>query len=439
MGDIAGLKFEKLRLTKDGSIAPGAVATYPTAVTDLIVISHGWHVDPAEADAGYRKLIEHLVAEAGGEWTRAGRVFGVLGIFWPSDKFRDDLSAETFVGTPVAGARAAAADDSAGTTELEARAVDLAAFLEIEDVSAFLKRVRRAAKGDGKDGDAAALVAELRARVSGDADADAYRDHEELLNCDPTEMVAQLALQGNPAPPPNTTSIAAAATGGGGNTATRLFTGTRAGVARLLNQFAYYEMKKRAGIVGAALGKRLAVELPGEKPRLHLVGHSFGARLVTAATAEMESRKPASLTLLQAAFSHNSFGVDISYLFQKFDGGFRKVVGKWLVDGPITITHTWNDHAVGLAYPAASRISQTVAAGIGVTPGFGGEKDIFGGMGANGALRLRSDEGTFATFDGTEPLALPAQHVTSLHCDFIADHNDVERIEVARLLQAAFR
>ena len=43
--------------------------------------------------------------------------------------------------------------------------------------------------------------------------------------------------------------------------------------------------------------------------RVHLVGHSFGGRLMTAATAAAEG-KISNLTLLEGAFSHNALSVD---------------------------------------------------------------------------------------------------------------------------------
>jgi len=49
------------------------------------------------------------------------------------------------------------------------------------------------------------------------------------------------------------------------------------------------------------------------------------------------------------------------------------------VTGPVVITHTKNDIAVGVAYPLASRIAGDKAAAI------GDENDPYGGMGRNGA------------------------------------------------------
>jgi len=49
------------------------------------------------------------------------------------------------------------------------------------------------------------------------------------------------------------------------------------------------------------------------------------------------------------------------------------------VAGPILITHTANDKAVGIAYALASRISGQTGAAL------GDATDVFGGIGRNGA------------------------------------------------------
>jgi hypothetical protein len=57
--------------------------------------------------------------------------------------------------------------------------------------------------------------------------------------------------------------------------------------------------------------------------------------------------------LLQGAFSHNGFTENF---IDQTDGFFHKVISQNKIDGPIIATHTVNDHAVGIAYPLASRI-----------------------------------------------------------------------------------
>ncbi len=62
------------------------------------------------------------------------------------------------------------------------------------------------------------------------------------------------------------------------------------------------------------------------------------------------------------------------------------MVDQQRVKGPILVTHTKNDKAVGVAYPLASRISGDK------TAAFGDENDKFGGLGRNGAQQMQTGE-----------------------------------------------
>lgn len=437
MSKIAGLDYVELKFDKAGKRLDPANPVYPAGVTDLIVISHGWHMDAEDSQNLYRTLMENLTHEANAEWNAAHRKVGVCGVFWPSDKFRDDLGQETF---NVLGGQAASTGGDLKSEVLGEQAESIATFLGITDPD-FRKKVLLAVGGGG---DADVLVDILRQAVGSvdEVDPQTRLDHKDLMTKKGRDILAALKLQGAPALGNGAVSHggAAAAVGGGaaGGHALGLFSGATAGVARLLNQFAYFELKKRAGIVGQSLAKLLDGAPGLDAVRIHLVGHSFGARLVTSAAAAMTVRKPYSLTLLQAAFSHNAFAAGIKYpILPKITGAFREVITQGKVTGPIAITHTWHDTAVGLAYPAASRVSQTVASAVGVSNLFGGAGDVYGGLGANGALGLNGAEGTESAYDGASPLVLKRGHVNNLRCDFIQNHNDVGRIEAARVVKAA--
>src|SRR6185369_7988531 len=159
----------------------------------------------------------------------------------------------------------------------------------------------------------------------------------------------------------------AAADEGGAAGLGDLLHGAVEGARNLLNFLTYYKMKNRAGLVGRrGLAPVLAqvAALPNA-PRLHLVGHSFGARVVTSAVLGPEggdNNHINTLVLLQAAFSHNSFA---EHFDGPRDGFFRAVVASSCVKGPIMITHTANDTAVGIAYALASRVSGQDAAAVG--------------------------------------------------------------------------
>lgn len=167
--------------------------------------------------------------------------------------------------------------------------------------------------------------------------------------------------------------------------------------------------------------------------RVHLVGHSFGGRLVTAAamgSGGSEPVSPASLTLLQAAFSHNGFAEKFD---RERDGFFREVVTARKIAGPIVITCTSNDRAVGIAYPIASRFARQDAADL------GDEDDIFGGIGRNGALVRFTPEaiaGELLDAEGTYTFA--AGKLYNLKADrWISHHSDVTGPAVANVLLSA--
>ena len=94
-----------------------------------------------------------------------------------------------------------------------------------------------------------------------------------------------------------------------------------------------------SGTVGAKglnpVLRRVAQSAPGI--RLHLIGHSFGGRLVTAAASAAPVPGLRSLTLCQAAFSHYGFAAQWE---PGSDGAFRNVIAEKRVDGPVLVTES---------------------------------------------------------------------------------------------------
>jgi hypothetical protein len=165
--------------------------------------------------------------------------------------------------------------------------------------------------------------------------------------------------------------------------------------------------------------------------RVHLVGHSFGGRLVTAAALgppASPSVAPASMTLLQAAFSHNGFALEFD---GRRNGFFRNVVAKGRIAGPIVITHTVNDRAVGIAYPIASRIARQDASDL------GDEDDVYGGIGRNGALHTpEAEPGELLDVGGRYAFA-PGK-LYNLRADaLISGHSDVTGAAVVHAVLSA--
>ena len=185
-------------------------------------------------------------------------------------------------------------------------------------------------------------------------------------------------------------------------------------------------MKTRAGKVGANGVAKLIDSLPAQVKRVHLVGHSFGGRVVTSAAAGSTTDRIASMSLLQTAFSHNGFS-------KEKNGFFRSVVDKKRVHGPIVVTHSVKDKAVGIAYPIASRLNGDT------TSGLGDKNDKFGGLGRNGAQHMGAgevNEGKLLATNGAYQFQ-PAVIFNLEADDRITGHSDITSKEVAHAIRSA--
>lgn len=135
------------------------------------------------------------------------------------------------------------------------------------------------------------------------------------------------------------------------------------------------------------------------------------------------------MTLLQAAFSHNGLA---SRFDEKNDEAFGEVMSQARISGPILITHTKNDRAVGIAYPLASRISRVQASAP------GDRNDRYGGMGRNGAQHMRGEalEGELLAV-GNRYDFTPGKVFNLLADDYISNHSDVTGEQIASALLGA--
>lgn len=450
MEKLADLPFIRLPVDKAGALAPPF--TLPGGITDLIVISHGWKNSEADALDLYATLLRHVQQAAGAAFTRDGRRWAVAGLFWPAFRYQEDMTLLATDGT--AGAVVAAAVDAAeqdlSRDELGAYAASTAAALGLDEAEFARSAIAAAAGG----AEASAFVSTLRDHLTTAQDLKA--DHADLLEQQSGAELVNALRNGIPGtlsfarPEPDPAAGNAAGYKEVVATVQQWRRGGRAAVAWVLNQGTYYEMKARAGAVGAALAPKVeqAVAQAGGQAgqggvRLHLIGHSFGARLVTALANGLDALRPASMSLLQGAFSHNAFGAASNRRKggAGVDGAFRKVVAGGRVTGPLLVTHTRNDTAVGLAYPTASTLSQEVAAGVTELANdlIGGPGDRHGGIGANGALSLLDGEWRdhLAIVGSPTPVLVPGRVNNVLSDAIVRCHNDVKNAEVARLVWAA--
>jgi hypothetical protein len=433
MDTIAGLAFFPLEITKDGrlfspqqksAIENAASQSGTGKVTDFFVISHGWNNDMADARELYGKLFKNVAALIPKHASLANRKFAIVGVFWPSKKFADS---ELIPSGGAASIDGGGADLSSSV--IKQKLESLKGTFDVPDAAA-LERAKALIDGiENSPAQQTEFVDIIRALVPKTSSDTADGASDKFLSHPAGDVLNKLSVPPASAPPPSGGgALGLDDQAGGAASLGDLFSGVKAAASRLLNLATYFQMKERAGVVGKALNEMLA-SMRQLRPdlRIHLIGHSFGARVVTAAVDGPVAVRPASLALLQGAFSHNGFT-------EKFDGRadgfFRKVISQSKVDGPIFATHTVNDKAVGIAYALASRFSNDQATD------FGDENDVFGGLGRNGAVKMKPGEFVKGTLLAeSAAYQFTARKVHNLQADaFVSGHSDIEGPQIANAI-----
>jgi hypothetical protein len=414
-------------------------------LTDLVVFSHGWNNDLSTANALYDRFFAFFPALLDGD-ASAGR-FGYAGVHWPSMRFSD----EPIPDFPHAALLAPAGGPGAPDPGLEpATAAALTAVFP--GSGATVARIAELLAERSQDPARLAEFAVLVRELTGVAPLSAALCPEDvgaaadalplLLSGDPAAVCGLLADAlaecGAPLTPVVVAAVAAedgeALFGGLGRIGSRVWDGAK----EMLRQATYFAMKRRAGVVGErGLGPLLGVlahAAPGV--RVHLVGHSFGARLVSFALRGLPPGvRVASVTLLQGAFSHYAFSGPLP-----FDAGGGALHGmQQRVTGPVVACHSSHDQALGVFYPVASRLSGDDESLL----GFG---DRWGAMGHDGFQSLAGAPAM--TLSGALAGPLPAGGCVSVDASAVVcaggppsgAHSDICHEELARLvLRAAGR
>ena len=419
MADITILNFDK-----EGGLE--VVPVVAPEITDVVLIAHGWNEGPASALGHYQELVgtlEAILSQNKTQWQ--GHTVAYFGVIWPSSEYADDLTVINMradAGDPpgiVAGGPTA---QPLNDMVLKARARDVARFLGgIDPDLLAIQALQAAGDNAGRDAlvstlqkataDRRQLLADAQTKVEYDAAFSetgrnlffAIGGELQQLFTNVADVVADNPLIG---------------------WLKQLRGDANAKIAYILNLFAYNEMKIRAGVVGGGLADHVLNPVLADGKRIHLVGHSFGGRLMTAATAAAEGGKITNLTLLEGAFSHNALSVD---RVGPINGAFRSVIDNAKVAGRIAVAHSDHDAAVWIAYPLASRVfrdsySLSLAASSHGQV-LGGPTDRYGAIGANGPQNLSGVNRLI--FTGTSlPGLNPGVH--ALDCtSFVASHSDV--------------
>jgi len=353
-------------------------------LTDLSIFSHGWNNDRSVAMLLYEQFFaeERKLLDDPARAKKRTPAMGVAGVVWPSIKWPEDD-----------GGGAAALGD------------------EGEDLFESLKTVFTSASDRAELDELEALLEE---RESSDEALEKFHDGlskllKEAPRAEPApDDVESKGLAGsewrevfeNLGSGPDSDGGAA----GLGDTFGHLWEGAK----NALRVATYWKMKKRAGVVGRdGLGPLLGrLRKESRDLRIHLLGHSFGARVVSyslaglPASALVPTSPVKSLFLLQGAFSHYAFA-DVLPFDKDRKGDLAGMASR--VDGPLLATHSRLDTAVGIAYPAAQVVVGEDAAGL--TSLVETVALRYGAMGSSGALEVNAVEKTLAPPGAVYPFA----------------------------------
>jgi hypothetical protein len=437
MPDLNGFPYFEVEFNKQGEVHDQNQAKALTdflaagGTSDLFVISHGWNNDMGDARGLYDRFFNCVrqVVDSGKVSGIGTRQFAIMAVLWPSKKFAD----KTLIPSGAAGAESPITNDFLRRELKELKGVfdDPNANAILDQAKQLVPDLEDSPKARRKFADLLRSVLPPQSATDVDAAGDFLRlPGDEVINrlgkpapiaaAKPTASGGGAAITGG----------TAATTGGGAAGLGNFFSGIKSGALNLLNFTTYYQMKERAGIVGSNGVNQLLRTIRHQNPalKLHLIGHSFGGRVVTAAAAGPEDQPAvdvATMTLLQAAFSHYGFS---EHYDGTNNGFFRRVVTNKMVSGPIVISCTQNDQAVGKMYPLASLVAGQVAADL------GDKNDKYGGLGRNGAQKTpEASDGTLLSLDETYQFEPGKLH--NLNADaIIKDHSDICHNEVAYAL-----
>lgn len=171
------------------------------------------------------------------------------------------------------------------------------------------------------------------------------------------------------------------------------------GLLDFLRVFSFWTMKGRAGTIGANglapfLGRVQQLMVLSNPPlRIHLMGHSFGAKLITSAVygtvniPEVAQPIANTLILFQGAFSQFSFSRNIPDR-PGLAGFYVNLVEQELVAAPVVVIYSTRDLANGRLYPIgmAPILEQFVLEFVRDDPSeYQVSNDLRGAIGANGA------------------------------------------------------
>jgi hypothetical protein len=396
IGGGASADLYLLRFGDDGRLQSPQTARLAVdvacAASDVFLFSHGWNNIYADALARYRDFATGFVAQRAelALPVPSGYKPVLIGVIWPATWFV--LPVEEGPGIAAGGSTGArdeemlaevtgamSPEDAEGLTEL----LDGSRSLSLGEARRAAELVRGALWSED-DPDAASRPPDIPAVLS------SWRalSEDETPFVDEDEPVGTIGTVGALANIEATVDSGSAHAGPGDERHDDASGPTAAGIFNfdprdILRIGSVWRMKRRAGTVGTyGVGPILAELLQKEtKARVHLVGHSFGARVVLSAVAsQLLERKVHSMLLLQPAVNRWCFAKDVARTGRV--GGYSDVLDR--VALPIMTTFSTHDKPLHEFFHLAVRgdsLGEVNTAAVGDT-------ERYGALGGYGPLGL---------------------------------------------------
>jgi hypothetical protein len=313
--------------------------------TDIYLFSHGWNNDWRDAigddlsgvatGTGYRGMIDSYVKLRRDHALGYARPYKPLlvGIFWPS----------AWLVLPWERAPQIAADDpqiADSAVSHERRALEeLAGLLDDADVEAFYALTQREKLGEAEARELARILLPIYNQAPSAGPADIAGAGGEVAPDQLIELWRKIGQRDKPRD-----------TGSAGGRLGRVSAAPQVAGSldnldprMLVRGASVWVMKDRAGTVGArgVAGLLSGLLSASASARVHLIGHSFGCRVLLSAICHPPSlpRKVDSALLLQPAVSHLCFAADVARSGKP--GGYREALKR--VDQPIMLTFSKED------------------------------------------------------------------------------------------------
>jgi hypothetical protein len=385
----------RLRFDADGHLSQACEAELQrildaaTSSTDIFIFSHGWWNDPESAEESYTRFISEMRAVRPAILRPTYRPL-LVGIYWPSAYFPLGSEAEKETGLE----RNAPAKDQA--RDHFAKLFNWLPMVEgtDRDLAQIGKLLEKERAGQSITREDFRQLAKILKRweVLAQPDADEESDREDvespgensifsLNSADLAEYLWENSYAGS---------------GEEGLEA------RKPSILSVLNVFTFWQMKRRAGVVGES-GVHDFLQMLREKlhaagnlnARTYLVGHSFGGKLLSSALVGKSSRnqnRATFLVLIQSAFSHFAFAKreDIADLGIESrgltEGRYADVMRNGLVAKRVVVTYSDRDTPNRFWYPLGVRVTGDVLERRAISP------PKYGALGADGAQRSGARE-----------------------------------------------